>query len=336
METALEVVETENRFLTAKEIKANVQLIQEVMKTVMKDGTHYGVVPGCGDKKALLKPGAETLLMTFRIAPFPEVEDLSSRDERRYRVRAHGQHVNNEAMKFGSACGECSTDEDKYKWRGAVCKEEYDETPDDRRRMKWKAGWGEKKAKQIMQVRTNPADLANTVLKMAVKRAMVALALTATAASDIFVQDVGDIEGIAQGDTPITMPKQKTEPPPVAADATFRAMKSKYDGVCKGCEEPISKGEDILYSKDAGTFHPKCDPRNVKAQPAAVSPKEIVALVDLAMQAGVTQQKLLDAAGAEGFASLEVIDRKFYQKAMKSIAKKIDEKAKNETPETII
>ena len=44
--------------LTADKIKAQVALIQDVMKSVMKDGEHYGVIPGCGKKPSLLKPGA--------------------------------------------------------------------------------------------------------------------------------------------------------------------------------------------------------------------------------------------------------------------------------------
>ncbi len=31
---------------TAAEIRAQVNTVQEVMKAVMKDGTHYGVIPG--------------------------------------------------------------------------------------------------------------------------------------------------------------------------------------------------------------------------------------------------------------------------------------------------
>jgi hypothetical protein len=43
------------------------------------------------------------------------------------------------------------------------------------------------------QVRTNPADVANTILKMAKKRAQVDAVITATAASDIFTQDIEDL-----------------------------------------------------------------------------------------------------------------------------------------------
>ena len=40
--------------LGVQEILAQVHLIQEVMAKVMKEGEHYGKIPGCGDKPALL------------------------------------------------------------------------------------------------------------------------------------------------------------------------------------------------------------------------------------------------------------------------------------------
>ena len=63
---------------TAKDIREQVQLIQDVMKEVMQEGQHYGVIPGTErkdkdgkdiSKKTLLKPGAEKLCLTFRLAP---------------------------------------------------------------------------------------------------------------------------------------------------------------------------------------------------------------------------------------------------------------------------
>src|SRR5690606_20296729 len=45
----------------------------------------------------------------------------------------------------------------------------------------------------VKQVRTDPADVANTVLKMAKKRAQIDMTLTALAASDIFTQDIEDL-----------------------------------------------------------------------------------------------------------------------------------------------
>ena len=177
--------------LTAQQVRARVNLVQQVMRGVMKPGTHYGKIPGAGEKPTLLKPGAETLAVTFRIAIDPVIEDLSSADEARYRVVCRGIHQDT-GMLLGSGVGEASSNEEKYRWRRAVCEEEFDETPEDRRRVKWAKGKGGS-TYQVKQVRTNHADVANTVLKMAKKRAQVDMTLSVTGASDLFTQDIEDL-----------------------------------------------------------------------------------------------------------------------------------------------
>lgn len=175
--------------MTAVQVKAQVNLIQEVMKSVMQKGQHYGTVPGCGDKPTLLKPGAEKLMMTFRLAADPQIQEIPTDDGLTFRVTCR---VLNQAtgVFLGAGVGEASSREDKYNWRSAVCEEEYQATPDDRKRIKWGTSWvkGKQTAYQTKQVRTNPANQANTVLKMAKKRALVDAILTVTAASDIFTQ----------------------------------------------------------------------------------------------------------------------------------------------------
>jgi hypothetical protein len=190
------------RTLTAKDIRAQVNLVQEVMKAVMKKDTHYGTIPGC-DKPTLYKAGSEILLTTFKISIEPVVEDLSTIDEAHYRVFTKGYY--RDGTLIGTGVGECSSNEEKYKWRKAVCDEEFLATPEDRRREKWfKGKWNVAKSKnddayQVKQVRTEIADVANTILKMAKKRSQIDLTLTATAASDIFTQDIEDMpEGYAE------------------------------------------------------------------------------------------------------------------------------------------
>lgn len=180
---------------TAAEIKAQVNRIQEVMGAVMKKDAHYGVIPGT-KKPTLYKAGSEVLLSTFRISVEPRVEDLSVGDEIRYRVHAVGKHMAS-GMVVGVGVGEASSSEEKYKWRKAVCDEEFDDTPEDRRRIKYQMDWGQRRGERVItkakQIRTEPADVANTVLKMAKKRAQIDLTLTALAASDIFAQDLEDM-----------------------------------------------------------------------------------------------------------------------------------------------
>lgn len=203
--------------LTAQQVKAQVNLIQDVLRTVMKDGTHYGTIPGT-NKPTLFKAGAEKILSTFRIAIEPEVLDLSTLDEVRFRVLARATSQASGAF-LGSGVGECSSSEEKYNWRAAVCEEEFAGTPEDRRRSVWKKA---NTPYQIKQVRTNPADVANTVLKMAKKRAQIDACLTVTAASDVFAQDLEDLspelrEAVAgeeqhQAAAPVQPPQRRPQP----------------------------------------------------------------------------------------------------------------------------
>jgi hypothetical protein len=173
------------RSLSAADLREHVNLIQEVMQAVMRKDTHYGVIPGC-KQPSLYKAGSEVLLTTFRIAVSVHVEDLSTDDCIHYRVRTVGTHQGSGVV-VGEGIGECSSNEEKYKWRKCFNKKEFEATPESRRRIKF-GKYGED-----MQVRTEPADVANTILKMGKKRAQIDLTLTATAASDIFTQDVEDL-----------------------------------------------------------------------------------------------------------------------------------------------
>jgi hypothetical protein len=217
--------EMETRALTARDIRAQVNLIQEVMKEVMKKDVHYGIIPGC-KKPSLYKPGSEKILATFRLAVEPIVEDLSHSDEARFRVKTKLTHMGSGVF-VGSGIGECSSDEEKYKWRKAVCEEEYNDTPEDRKREKWVKGY-DKPAYKVKQVRTNIADVANTILKMAKKRSQIDATLTATAASDVFDQDIEDLppeiqQEIANDQAPqstkpeVAMPRSKAETGPQPA-----------------------------------------------------------------------------------------------------------------------
>lgn len=175
---------------SAPEIRDRVNLIQTVMQSVMKKDTHYGTIPYT-PKPTLYKAGAEVLCMTFKIAQEYKVEDLSTTGEARYRVTCTGRHQITGQI-LGEGLGECSSMEEKYAYRAAVCKEEFDAAPESQKRVKWSKGKNGNAAYSVNQIKTNVADLANTILKMACKRAMVAMTLNVTAASDIFSQDLED------------------------------------------------------------------------------------------------------------------------------------------------
>jgi hypothetical protein len=184
--------------LSTMDLKKRMDYISQVVSEVMVKGVHYDVIPGT-QKPTLLLPGAQKLLTTFRIAVIAEeFEDLSTPDMIRYRTKVTGA-VDGEPVGIG--IGECSSAEEKFQWKKAVCEEEYNETPENRRRKKWARGSGGRPY-SVQQVRTNPADQANTVLKMADKRARVHLALSVLAASDMFSQDMEDRPPVSGGGRP--------------------------------------------------------------------------------------------------------------------------------------
>lgn len=197
--------------MTAQEMKEHINIIQRILNEVMKKGTHYDALPGCGGKPVLLKPGAEKILATFRIGVEVIVEDLSDEFDYRYRVICRGFHIPT-GNTVGFGIGEASTGEKKYKWRIAVCDEEYNETPETRRQIYYSKDRSGTIIK-IQQVRQNPADLANTVLKMAKKRAMVDLCLTVTACSDVFVQDLDDPDSETPANPLNSAPQSRYSPP---------------------------------------------------------------------------------------------------------------------------
>lgn len=172
------------------QLQARMQRLLEVVANVLEDGKDYGKIPGT-DKPALYKPGAEKLCVAFELAPVdPNIDDLSTLDAVRYRLHVPIEAPSGRVIAVG--IGEASTNEEKYRWKRAVCDEEFDETPADCRREKWARGQSGGKPYKTKQVRTSPADLANTVLKMAHKRALIHGTLLATAASSVFNQDLED------------------------------------------------------------------------------------------------------------------------------------------------
>lgn len=232
--------------LKASEIRQQVGIIQDVLKNVMQKDVHYGVIPGCKEP-SLYKPGAEKIMATFRLSADPEVTDLSDGDQIRYQVKV--RLMSPTGVFVGAGIGECSSNEEKYKWRNAICQEEFDETPSDRKREKWNKGYQGAPAYKRQQIRTEPADLANTILKMAKKRALIDAVLTATAASDCFTQDIEDLPPeYLDGDE---APQQQRKPQPQQRKA------------------PAQQGNGLATEKQVGLLRMKA--KNKGIEEAAVA-----------------------------------------------------------------
>jgi hypothetical protein len=219
-----------NYAMAVEELTTQVDLIQQVMKSVMHEKEHYGTIPGCGTKPTLLKPGAEKLAMTFRFAPKYEIQERDmANGHREYRVVCALQSIITGAF-VGEGVGAGTTMESKYRFRKAeqtcpLCgqpaiirgKKEYGGgwlcyKNKGGCGAKFKDGDPEIENQEMGRIEhDNPADYYNTVLKMAKKRALVDAVLTATAASDIFTQDVEDLGGKHPEEQPEKRPGDSTQ-----------------------------------------------------------------------------------------------------------------------------
>lgn len=188
--------------------------IQAMMGSIMKEGEHYGTIPGCGPKKTLLKPGAEKLCFAFRLAPtFRVISTNLPGGHREYEVICTLTQIHTGRI-FAEGVGTCSSMESKYRFRkseGEIVKDGtgVKRVPQKYWEKKDKAliggeGFGTKKVEisgrdtwvVVSYKRVehdNPADNFNTCLKIGKKRAFVDATITATAASDIFTQDIEDL-----------------------------------------------------------------------------------------------------------------------------------------------
>lgn len=250
------VINFEEYAMSCDAVVRQVNIVQDIMRNVMKDGEHYGVIPGTG-KPSLYKPGAEKLGFTFRLRPEYEIRETNMMNgHREISVVCTLYHIPT-GQSVGQGVGSATTMEGKYRYRGgekegtgqAIPKEYWNlkkigKTAEAQALIggpgfsagKINGNWeicstGEK------QEHDNPADYYNTILKMAKKRAHVDAILTATAASDIFTQDVEDMPEVIPGakeaakkeEPPLKEPQKKAEindPDAPATEAQLKAINS--------------------------------------------------------------------------------------------------------------
>ena len=223
------LVNVEDYAMSADALVKQVGLIQDVMSRVMKDGEHYGVIPGT-KKPTLLKPGAEKLCLLFRFNPDYEII-MQDREEFfiSYTVKCTLTHIPTGNI-MASGVGSCNSKETKYRYRyieestGRPVPKEYwnAKRAGESKEMKRLLGGDGFRAAKIDDAwviatsqkieNDNPYDLDNTLLKMACKRSLTAATLNATAASDIFTQDTEDMDPAVLG-AQNGKQTRKTDPP---------------------------------------------------------------------------------------------------------------------------
>lgn len=231
---------------------ARYEMMKQYVNQALTDGRDYGAIPGTkrpdgSEQKVLLKPGAEKLLTIFgltkRFELVERTEDWTGRDHggEPFFYYLYRSQVYRGDVLIAEADGSCNSWETKYRYRNAqkVCpscgaatilKSKFAPRNDPQAEPGWycyaKAGGcgAEYPARdpQITEQVTgkvpnpDPADTVNTVMKMAQKRALVAVTLLAVNASDYFTQDLDDME-------PVERPAQ-TAPEPTSGHAAGQPL----------------------------------------------------------------------------------------------------------------
>ena len=242
-----------------QQIEEHRRAVEDLMARLMKDGVHYGTIPGCGNKPALLQPGAQLLAQLFNCSPTFEVTKTShDNGHRTFDVVCRMVHRGTGVV-VGEGVGIGTTLEAKYRYRAAerkcpACgkaaiikgKEEYG---GGWVCFKKKDGCGAKYDDADPKItgqsagkveHDNPADYYNTVQKMACKRAYVHAALNITAASDIFTQDMEEHEETParrERFEPAQM-RQAQQPPATATNGQAKAAPKPAASTAKPADMP--------------------------------------------------------------------------------------------------
>lgn len=185
-----------------KDTLQKVSAMQATIKASLKVGHDYDTIPGTG-KPTLLKPGAEKILMMFGLTSEYEIVD-SVVDYQKgvfaYTIRCI---LSKGSSKITEGLGSCNSYEKKYRYRWA----KKDDIP---------AGVDPSTLKTNnygkYQIENDEIqDQANTILKMAKKRAQVDAVLTVASLSEVFTQDVEDMAQFRQSESLETMTLQDAQ-----------------------------------------------------------------------------------------------------------------------------
>jgi len=199
--------------------KARLKEFQEFVSGYMKEGEDYGKIPGI-DKPSLFQPGADKLSELYGLAPtFPDERTIRNVDWSLvpplfdYEVTCVLLSKRTGAV-VAEGKGSCSSYEAKYRWRDAKrtcpnCNQPSIIKGNEKYGGGWvcwakRGGCGAKfgdgdqaiEGQVIGRIPNEDiADIKNTILKMAQKRAKIAAVLAATRSSGVFTQDVEDMAG---------------------------------------------------------------------------------------------------------------------------------------------
>ncbi len=320
--TALAVVVPRGEIISTQELRAGLastieqqEILGQFVAKAMTEGIDYGTIPGTeklikkpdgstekAPNRTLLKPGAEKLVTLFRCRPRFRLKRLEDWDKGFFAYEFRCEILTGAGDVVAEGFGSANSREGRYRWRNAAraCPSCGKDTI-IKGKAEYGGGWicfakkggcgakfsaGDQAIEGQEQGRVDNDDiasLANTILKMAKKRALVDAALALSRCSDLFGQDLEDLDESGQLGKR-GAPRDVTPPPPVE-DAEFT--------------EPVRTGRAPRSSRpqppeDTGT--PKGAPEPAPSEPESVA-QQIASYVK-ALESAKSAAELSEVAAA--------------------------------------
>ncbi|MCT4593146.1 MAG: hypothetical protein N4A57_02580 [Anaeromicrobium sp.] len=170
--------------------------LQVAVQSTLKKDHDFGVIPGTF-KPTLLKPGAEKILMMFGLTSEYEFLEKVENYEKGFFAYTLKCKLLKKGQKITEGVGQCNTMEGKYRYRWVSEKNVPEGIAKETLPSRNKEGkYGPYTEYKIEN--DDPYTLANTVLKMAKKRAQVDAVLTVASLSEVFTQDIEDMREFIQ------------------------------------------------------------------------------------------------------------------------------------------
>lgn len=205
--------------------------VQAAVQKSLKSGHDYDTIPGTG-KPTLLKPGAEKILMMFGLTS--EYEFLDKIEDYDKGVFAYTMKciLSRNGQKITEGVGSCNSKEDKYRWRWYKDADVPEGVDKDGLKSKTNR-WGQTEYKLENE---EIYSQANTILKMAKKRAQVDATLTVASLSELFTQDIEDMKEFFQQEQAETMTEVESK--------NIKLTFGKHKG--KSLEEVFNEAPDYI------------------------------------------------------------------------------------------
>lgn len=207
---------------------AKVKSLQATLKSILVENHDFGKIPGCGEKPTLLKPGAEKILMALGVTSsydlIEHTEYFNDKGFFAYTVKCTLLKGEN---KITEGLGHANSKEKKWAYEFVLEKDLPAGT--DKDLLKNKKFEGKFGTYFKYEVEADANSKANTILKMAKKRAQIDAVLTVASLSEIFTQDFDDLP-------PEEIPT--TEP---IVNKAKEAAKNTTSYTCENCGAGLSE-----------------------------------------------------------------------------------------------